>query len=339
MDKDTATELLETVRANARELGIGIEIEALGAELDGLRADALLRIGRGPDFRTYAAEIKRGIRPTTLGAVLHQLDRFQQPRLLIADYVTPTMAETLRARGIAFLDAAGNAYLEQPRMLVWVKGARPAEKLGAGVGAGIGRMYRPAGLQVLFVLLCHPEWIDQPYRILADQAGVAHGTVGVVMAELKKLGFVAEIGGRRRLLQQEKLLKQWTEAYARTLRPKLLLGRYRTGLKGPWAKLDLRRYGILLGGEIAAEKITGHLRAETVTLYGKKADPRLLIDYKLRADPDGPVELVKRFWAFGTDDEVVPLPLIYADLLMIGDARCLEAADLIYERILDGLVG
>ncbi len=62
--------------------------------------------------------------------------------------------------------------------------------------------------------------------------------------------------------------------------------------------------------------------------------------YKLRPDPEGPVELVKRFWAFETDDEaVVPLPLIYADLLMIGDARCIETADLIYERILDGLVG
>ena len=33
---------------------------------------------------------------------------------------------------------------------------------------------------------------------------------------------------------------------------------------------------------------------------------------------------------------MTPYPLIYADLLNIGDARCLEAADLIYDRIIDG---
>jgi hypothetical protein len=65
----------------------------------------------------------------------------------------------------------------------------------------------------------------------------------------------------------------------------------------------------------------------------------LILDYKLRPAADGRVEFVKRFWAFDADDEaVVPLPLIYADLLMIGDGRCLETADLIYERIVDGFV-
>ena len=65
-----------------------------------------------------------------------------------------------------------------------------------------------------------------------------------------------------------------------------------------------------------------------------------MLDFKLRPDPDGPAEVVKRFWAFeANDDTVVPLPLVYADLLMIGDARCLEAADLIYEQIVNGFGG
>ena len=38
-------------------------------------------------------------------------------------------------------------------------------------------------------------------------------------------------------------------------------------------------------------------------------------------------------------EDHAPLPLIDADLLMIGDARCMETTDLIHERILDGFVG
>ncbi len=335
MDIATDNTLLETVLAAARNLGIAVE--ALEPELADRRADVVVRIGdRGHD-RTYVAEIKRGLRPATLGAALYQIERLDQPGLLIADYVTPPMAETLKARGIAFLDAAGNAYLNQPPLLVWVKGQRPTTKFAGGLQTG--RAFRPGGLKVLFALLCHPEWVARPYRDLAGQAGVAHGTVGWVMADLQKLGFVAEIDGERRLLQQDRLLKQWTEAYARTLRPKLVLGRYRADGTGWWQELAPHQYDVQLGGEVAAARITGYLRPGTVTLYGKKAEPPLLLDYELRPDPAGPVEFVKRFWAFETDDEaLVPLPLIYADLLMLGDARCLETADLIYEKILDGLV-
>jgi hypothetical protein len=142
------------------------------------------------------------------------------------------------------------------------------------------------------------------------------------MADLQKLGFVADVDRKRRLLQRERLLLQWAEAYARTLRPKLVMQLYRTDLTGWWQKLNTRKYGALLDGEAAAERITGRLRAETVTLYATKADPRLLLDFKLTRYTTGPVELVRRFWAFENgDDPTVPLPLVYADLVMTGDAR------------------
>jgi hypothetical protein len=166
---------------------------------------------------------------------------------------------------------------------------------------------------------------------------VAHGTVGWVLADLPTLGFIAEINGERRLLRPELLLKQWAEAYARTLRPKLIIGRFGTEQTRWWARTKPANYELVFGGEVAAERLTQVLRPETVTLYGEKTDPRLLIDYKLHKDPDGPVEILTRFWGFPTPDkELTPNPPIYADLLNIGDARCLEAADLIYEKIIDG---
>lgn len=335
MDKTTANQLLDTVLANVRQLGLTATIEQREVAIADRLVDAYVRIGRDRKTRVYAVEVKKGLRPATLGAALHQIEHAGKPPLLVTDYVTPPLAEKLKARNIAFLDAAGNAFLDQPPVYIWIKGERPLET--PATDKVEGRAFQASGLKVLFALLCNTDWVAEPYREIARLAGVAHGTVGWVMADLPNLGFVAEINGERRLLRPELLLKQWAEAYARTLRPKLVLGRFRTDQARWWAKVQPARYDLVFGGEVAAERLTRALRPETVTLYGEKADPRLLTDYKLQKDPHGPVEILQRFWDFPTENQdLTPDPLVYADLLNIGDARCLEAADLIYERIIDG---
>lgn len=283
----------------------------------------------------YAAEVKRGLRPAFLGAVLQQLERLGEPALLVADYATPQIADELCARRVAFIDTAGNAYLDQPPLLVWVKGQRPAKRAAAQT---TGRAFQASGLQVLFTLLCHHEQVDLPYREIAKLAGVAHGTVGSVMAELPELGFVAAVGGKRRLLQPERLLQQWVEAYARTLRAKLVLGRFTAEKLDWWETIDPLRYGLILGGEGAAARLTRHLRPGTLTFYGEKVEPRFLLDHRLITDPAGEVEILRRFWGFANDDPALtPTLLVYADLLAIGDARCLETAKRLYDGFLPRL--
>ena len=326
-------DLLEAAIRAAQQIGLGIEVLQLEPQLGPARADALIRVRHGDLEVLYAVEVKHGLRPATLGVVINQLEHLGQPALLVTDHVTPPLADALKQRGIAFLDAAGNAYLNHPPLLVWVKGQRPKGTLNtANVTT---RTFNPSGLQVIFPLLCHPEWADRPYREIAQLAGVAHGTVGWVLAELPKLGFMAEVNGKRRLLQPERLLQQWVEAYARTLRPRLLLGRFHTDLLDWYTTIDPGKYGYLLGGEAAAARLTHHLRPGTVTLYGQKVEPRFLLDQRLRPDPQGEVEILKRFWKFDNDDPTItPLPLMYADLLAIGDARCLETAKFLYGDIL-----
>jgi len=325
--------LLEAATIAAQQLGLGLDVLQLEPQLGPARADALVRVQNGAQEILYAAEVKPGLRPATIGAVINQLEHLGQPALLVTDYVTPTLADKLKERGIAFLDAAGNAYLHHPPLLVWVKGQKRTQPLPtANVTT---RTFNPSGLQVLFPLLCNPNWTDRPYREIAQLAGVAHGTVGWVLAELPNLGFMAEVNGKRRLLQPERLLQQWVEAYARTLRPRLLLGRFHTDVLDWHKTIDPDRYGFVLGGEPAAARLTHHLRPGTITLYGPKLEPRLLLDQRLRADPKGNVEILKRFWKFNNEDHplLTPLPLVYADLLAIGDARCLETAKLLYGDI------
>jgi len=325
--------LLDAVGLAAKQLGVDLKVLQLEPRLGAKRADALVRVRHGDQEILYAAEAKRGLRPANVGAVLNQFVHLGQPALLVTDYVTPPLADVLKERGIAFLDAAGNAYLNHPPLLVWVKGQKPTQPLTpANVPT---RTFNPSGLQALFPLLCNPNWTDRPYREIAQLAGVAHGTVGWVLAELPKLGFMAEVGGRRRLLQPERLLQQWVEAYARTLRPRLLLGRFRTDALDWHKTIDPGKYGFLFGGEPAAARVTHHLRPATITFYGPKLEPRLLLDQRLRTDPQGNVEILRRFWQFANEDQplITPLPLVYADLLAIGDARCLETAKLLYGDI------
>ncbi len=336
MDKRTLhdRDLIEEALAAAQRLGVKAEIEQWEPHINGGHADARIVLRLAGQKVRYAAEVKRGLRPMTLGAVIQQLQRLGERPLLIADYVTPQLADALRGHGVAFIDTAGNAYINHPPTLVWVKGERP---IARATVQPTGRAFQVSGLQVIFALLCNPGQVDHPYRDIAKLAGVAHGTVGWVMAELPKLGFIAEVGNKRRLLQPERLLQQWVEAYARTLRPKLLLGRYKTETLDWWKTVDPTTYGLKMGGEGAAGRLTRYLRPGTLTFFGLKAEPRFLLDQHLKADPTGEVEILRQFWHFENPElALAPTLLVYADLLAIGDARCLETAKLLYDQILAG---
>jgi hypothetical protein len=299
------------------------------------RADTGLRLRYGTSVTDYVVEIKQGLRPDMLGTVQYQLKRLGARALLVANYISPPLAEALRAREIQFIDTAGNAFLQAAPLLVWIRGERLSKAGLLHQAEGTGRVFQPSGLQIIFALLCQPELITQPYREIAAQTGVAHGTVGWVIPEMIRLNFAAIIQGTRRLLNAELLLKQWVEAYLRTMRPKLLLGRFHAKRLTWTTELQAQAYGLVLGGEPAAQRLTRYLQPGTATFYGAGIEPKLILKQQLRPDPQGNIEFLRRFWHFETEEQgVAPLLLVYADLLATGDARCLETAGLLYDRII-----
>ena len=96
MDKPDQQNLLEAIIITAQQLGLGMEVVQLRPQLGAARADALIRVRYGDQEILYAAEIKRGIRPATLGAVTQQLAHLGQPALLVTDYVTPPLADAFK---------------------------------------------------------------------------------------------------------------------------------------------------------------------------------------------------------------------------------------------------
>lgn len=303
-----------------------------------VRADAELRLTLNGRKHTFLVETKRWLTPATLGNVITRLRTLGKGALLVTDYATPPVAERLKELDVAFVDAAGNAYLRCPPVFIWVVGRKPVAEQKR---FRAGRAFQATGLRLLFALLCRPTLVDEGFREIADFAGVAHGTVGWVFGDLRELGFLTETGHKRarvrRLRERRRLLTQWAEAYARTLRPQLLIERYQAADPDWWRDLDPPKYKVLLGAEAAAAIATRYLRPGIVTLYTEKTPARLIADYRLRKATEGTVELRRRFWPFDHEWEqpaLTPPVLIYADLLATGDARCIETAQLLYDRYL-----
>jgi hypothetical protein len=80
----------------------------------------------------------------------------------------------------------------------------------------------------------------------------------------------------------------------------------------------------------SAARLTRHLRPGTATFYAPAIDPKAILKLVLKADAEGNVDFRRRFWDFlGEDRQLTPTLLVYADLLAIGDARCLETAQVL----------
>jgi hypothetical protein len=322
----------------ARKLGLKAKVVLKEPLLGRTRADAMIEIDHGDQRVLYAAEVKRHVTPTTFGAIVRDLERLGDQALLVTDYVTPPIADKLHERHIAFLDTAGNAYLERPPLLIWVKGQKPARKR---IAPAIGRAFQPGGLQVLFALLCNQDHLNHPYRELAKMANVTHGTVGWVMADLHRLGYLQEIKGKRgtrRLFEPKRLLAAWTEAYGRTLRPRTLIDRFYVPTLQGWQDWQVDQYDAMWGGEPAAAIMTEYLRPGELTIYADNVPAALAARRKFLLTPapghTAIVEVRKRFWTFPGDPahaNLVPPVLVYADLLATGDARCIETAQLVYD--------
>lgn len=334
--------ILEAALEALRAYGIDAQIERLEPNLGTTRPDALIRLIHGGTEVIYAAEVKRWLTPTTLGNVAAQMRTRGDTTLLVTDYVTPQVAERLKQLNIAFADAAGNAYINRPPILVWVTG-RKLEMLMRPPRAG--RAFQPTGLKLIFALLCKPELVSEAYRDVARFAGVAHGTVGWVFTDLREHGYLLIPRRRifhRKLRNRRALLAQWVDAYARTLRPQLLIGRYRAKDPNWWRGLDPIRYGALFGAEPAAEALTKYLKPGIVTLYMKGPPAPLIAEHQLVPAMDGNIELRRRFWPFDYEwphPNLTPPILVYADLLATGDQRCLDTAERIYDAYLARFVG
>jgi hypothetical protein len=255
-----------------------------------------------------------------------------QHTLLVSSPLSQEMANRCRELGLQFIDTAGNAYINDGAgVYVYVTGRRGGDLHQAPVN----NTMTPALLRMMFAFLAEPAMLNAPYRDISIRAQVSTGAIGKALDTLESRGLVGTTAGGKRMIRTPELfLNEWASGYAGRLKPKLRKYRFATD------DLDkfLNRWnpGLRLsawGGEPAAMILTRHLKPEEGTIYVDMDDPHALRDivkeFRLRADPQGRIEIVEMFWNaddFTESFPTVPPHLVYADLMATHDSRNIAVA-------------
>jgi hypothetical protein len=294
-------------------------------ELHGQKILLLTEI-KNVDRRPALAQIKKQLEM----AIADQFPGYLP--LLVAPYITEAMAEECRRIDLLFADTAGNLFVRTGTTLFYILGRPRPDHMGREQ-----KGLTPAGMKIIFALLCKPELAGMAYRQIGAAAQVALGAVGPVLQDLEMRGFLDRRGkGAATLERAEELLREWVIEYPAILRPKLNGRRY-TADRNRFLDLDLKPLGAYWGGEVAAERLTRYLKAEHLLVYTRGEVKDLLIQGRMRLAADGDAEILDAFWNPELDHTEKPLApplLVYADLMMTGDTRNLETAKMLYEQYL-----
>lgn len=256
-----------------------------------------------------------------------------QPTLLIARYITPTVIEDLTSKGVNTLDCVGNCHIryEWGNKIIFhltnkgEKNTLMAEKPYP--------TFQEAGLKVIFYLLQNIANVNKPYREIQRATGVSLGAIKNIINVLAERNFILIANRRRTLKNINKLFNLWVENYNQVLKPRLLLSRmtFRSNdLRMNWATLKLPD-GMYWGGEGGANKIDGYLEPGMFDIYTDIPDANLMKTGMVKQNDNGEIRIYQKFWRWKTENHLAPLILIYADLMDSGNSRCIEMA----ERLLD----
>lgn len=284
----------------------------------------------------FVACVKKWVPQANFGALVEQVRQLPGKGMLVADHVNPAMADRLRALDIPFIDTAGNALIDEKPLHVFIKGNRPARPPAM---QSRGRAFKPGGLKIVHALLNQPALLNASYRDIAETAGVALGTVGQVLQDLKQGGFLLEPKKmQRRLAQKKRLFDRWVEAYLESLKPKLLVGRYTSDQADWWKAVDISKYSAVWGGEVAVAKTTRYMAPQKITVYLDQEGPSLLpSEMRLRKDDAGEIALYRMFWKH-RGGELADAMVVYADLVGSVDPRNIEVARVFYGEKVDQLM-
>lgn len=289
----------------------------------------------------FACEIRKNI---DRSALLNDIKARSDPEsstLLVCNRLTSVLADHCRALDLQFIDTAGNAYLTNKNgILINVVG------LKGDMNSPIHRdpSITPAALRIMFAFLVKPNMLNASYRDISFSVQVSTGAIGKAIEALEQRGFIGKTSNGSRIINSpELMLSEWATGYTSRLKPKVKKYRFAAPAPSQFASQWVPEFRISAwGGEVAAEKLTGHLNPSTCTIYMDMDEPHALPDmvkqYKLRSDPHGAIEIVQPFWNMDYFDDsfpTVPMPVVYADLLGTSDPRNMAIAKHIFNKVIE----
>lgn len=299
--------------------------------------DAFLEVKFRQGSQKFYVEIKGEVREPILERIIHHFGPKKEEWLLVARYIPGPIKDYLKMHGYNYLEATGNCYISTDHIFLYNNSKEVKQVLKTPEG----KLWKATGLKFLFVILQTPAMLTRPQRVIATAAGIASGNISGFLQELREGKYISENEQGIILLQREKLIDRWVEAFFITLRPKLQRGLFRfvrpDNQKG-WRNLEIP--GIYWAGEPGADLYTDFLVPEIFILYTSRSTTDLLINLKIISDNNGNIAVLDKFWndwkPEATVTNAAPLLLIYADLKNSLDSRNWETAEKIKNILLNG---
>lgn len=297
-------------------------------DMDG-KIDMIFEDGK----EVFLVEVKKEIRNYQLPQIADTANKVKN-FMLVAETIFPKIKDALRKKGIGYLDAAGNIFLQTAAHNIWIEG----QKQKKTAHEKINRAFTATGLKAVYLFLLRNDFVNHPQRSIAEEAAIGLGNVNYVLNGLKEHGFLIEKNGREfQLINKNELLQKWANGFEDKLKPALHIGNFRflnRDEQDNWKHLQLKPHHTFWGGEPAGGIITNYLMPEIFTLYTEEARADLIKNYRLVPDPNGNIKVYKKFWRdkAGFNETTVHPILAYTDLLNTGDNRCEETAKMIYDK-------
>ncbi|CEK09172.1 type IV toxin-antitoxin system AbiEi family antitoxin [Legionella hackeliae] len=283
----------------------------------------------------YKPELVGNIDNSNIGAIVKYMQHLNKKSILISNHINKTLADKLQKANIEYVDFSGNMYINSPPVFISIKGEMPQKKSLSNITRFTLSV---ASIKLIFTLLVIEKPLEHTYRELAKMSDVALGSVSKTLLILEKHGYIIEKNrGEKHLVNKDILLSKWCVGYAEKLRPKLIIDTFSTDNLEQLKETNPCEFNFLWGGEIAAAKLTHYLSPQIITLYADDALPLLQYKCRLKKESNGNIELIKKFWNFGTKnykENHVPFILVYADLLSSLDERTQETAEMIYDKFI-----
>lgn len=261
----------------------------------------------------------------------HYTKKDRRPMLLLARYVPAPAAEKLIDAGINFADRAGNLHLVLGRSYArTVVGRREQQR------AKEARTMTAARGQLLFTFAAYEESPTWTVRQLAEASGVGKSNVATIRKQLVEEGILT----RTFHVRNGKALEgQLLRAYEHTLRPKLLISRFRAAESSTAQQLRKIRAAFgkastrwsLTGGPAAFE-LQRFYKGPEIPIFAESTTDATIRELRVLPDRDGPLILLRAFGAVPfwkqIRGNIIAHPwLIYCELMYSSDPRAHEAAE------------
>jgi len=303
------------------------------------RKDGLIRMVINNQIMQLPFEMKEEVRKYQIQQFVQKTN--QDPNfVIIASKIPDTLKTELRNLGIQYIDSAGNAFLRTGSHHIYSNGLKYKQE-----NMVEKKLFTTTGTKLIFYLLLDQKMINSTYRDIASLAEISLDSITKTFKVLKKLEYLINLDEFHYSLNNKRdLFDKWLDGYETKLKPKINKGTYRFLDKNymiNWQEIALNNKRFFWGGEPAGAILTDYLKPEKFCIYTSLRSQELLKDYKLAPSEEGNVEINELFFKpeiFNCEKTVPPL-LVYADLLLSGDSRNRETADLIYEKYLSDKIG